>query len=53
MMDPSRVSQIDLTTKELEKRVRSLTVLTAKKAVSTCLAVPFDAANPLPKVPIM
>jgi hypothetical protein len=39
--------------KELEKRVRSLTMLTAKKAVPACLIVPFDATNPLPKIPVL
>jgi hypothetical protein len=37
-------------TKELEKRVRSMSMLTPKKAVPACLAVPFDAKNPLPEV---
>jgi hypothetical protein len=27
-----------------------MTTLTAKKAVSACLAVPFDAKNPLSRV---
>jgi hypothetical protein len=39
--------------KDLEKRVRSLTMLTAKKIVCACLAVPFDATHPLPKVPVL
>jgi hypothetical protein len=39
--------------KDLEKRVRSLTMLTAKKAVLACLEVPFDATNLLPKVPVL
>jgi hypothetical protein len=39
--------------KYLEKRVRSLTMQTAKKIVPACLAVPFDATNPLPKVLIL
>jgi hypothetical protein len=50
MTDPSQVSKKDPTTKELEKRVRSMTKLTTKKAVPACLAVPFDAKNPLPEV---
>jgi hypothetical protein len=36
--------------KDLNKRVRSLTTLTAKLAVHACLAVPFDSTHPLPKV---
>jgi hypothetical protein len=51
--EPSRVSQKDQTMKEFQKRVRSLTMLTAKKIVPACLAVPFDATNPLPKVPVL
>jgi hypothetical protein len=39
--------------KDYEKRVRSQTMLTAKKTVPACLAVPFDATNPLPKVLIL
>jgi hypothetical protein len=38
--------------KELEKRVRSMTMLTAKKPVPACLAVSFDAKNPLPEVSV-
>jgi hypothetical protein len=48
--DPSQVSKKDPTTKELEKRVRSMTTLMAKKTFPACLAVPFDAKNPLPEV---
>jgi hypothetical protein len=51
--DPSRVSQKDPELKDLEKRVRSLTTLTAKKAVPACLAVPFDSTHPLPKVLVL
>jgi hypothetical protein len=47
---PSRVSKIDLETKALEKRVRSMTKLTAKMLVPDCLATPFDAKHPLLKV---
>jgi hypothetical protein len=39
--------------KEFEKSARSLTTLTAKKIVPACLAVPFDATNPLPKIPVL
>jgi hypothetical protein len=46
------VSKKDPTMKELEKRVRSMTMLTTKKLVPTCLAVPFDAKNPLREVSV-
>jgi hypothetical protein len=48
--DPSRVSKKDPATKDLEKRVRSMTKLTAKMAMLACLATPFDAKHPLPKL---
>jgi hypothetical protein len=48
--DPSRVSNKNPTTKDLKKHVRSMTKLTAKKAVPACLAVPFHATNPLLEV---
>jgi hypothetical protein len=48
--DPSRVSPKDLEKKYLDKRVRSLTTLTAKLAVPAYLAVAFDSTHPLPKV---
>jgi hypothetical protein len=48
--DPSRVSPKELEKKDLDKRVRSLTTLTAKLAVPACLVVPFDSTHPLPKV---
>jgi hypothetical protein len=48
--DPSRVSPKDSEKKDLEKRVRSLTTLTAKIAVPTCLAAAFDSTHPLPQV---
>jgi hypothetical protein len=51
--DPSRVSQQDLELKDIEKRVRSLIMLTAKKIVPASLAVPFDTTHPLPKVPAL
>jgi hypothetical protein len=45
------VSKKDPTIKELKNRVRSMTMLTTKKAVPACLPVPFDAKNPLLEVP--
>jgi hypothetical protein len=50
LSDPSRVSPKDREKNDLDKRVRSLTTLTAKIAVPACLAVPFDSTHPLPKV---
>jgi hypothetical protein len=50
LSDPSRVSQKDPEVKDLDKRVRSLTTLTAKKVVTAYLAVPFDSTHPLTKV---
>jgi hypothetical protein len=44
------VSLKDPEVKDLEKRVRSLITLTAKMVVPACLAVPYDATHPLPKV---
>jgi hypothetical protein len=44
------VSPKDPEKKDLEKRVRSLTTLTAKIAVPACLATAFDSTHPLPKV---
>jgi hypothetical protein len=49
--DPSRVSKKDLAIKDLEKRVKSMTKLTTKKPIPVCIATPFDAIHPLPKVP--
>jgi hypothetical protein len=46
--DPSRVFPKDPEKKDLEKRVRSLTTLTAKLAVLACLAAAFDSTHPLP-----
>jgi hypothetical protein len=48
--DSSRVSPKDPEKKDLDKRVRSLTTLTAKLAVPTCLVIPFDSTHALPKV---
>jgi hypothetical protein len=50
MTDPSRVSPTNPEKKDIEKRVRSLTTLTAKIVVPACLDVPFDSTHPLPKV---
>jgi hypothetical protein len=44
------VSPKDPEKNDLDKRVRSLTTLTAKLVVPACLAVPFDSTHPLPKV---
>jgi hypothetical protein len=44
--NPSRVSPKNPEIKDLEKRVRTLTTLTAKMAVPTCLVVPFDSTHP-------
>jgi hypothetical protein len=48
--DPSRVSSRDPEKKDLDKRVRSLTTLTAKDQVPMCLAAAFDPMHPLPQV---
>jgi hypothetical protein len=48
--DPSRVSSRDPKKKDLDKRVRSLTTLTAKIEVPACLATFFDSLHPLPQV---
>jgi hypothetical protein len=48
--DPSRVSSQDLEKKDLDKRVRSLTTLTAKIEFLACLAASFDSTHPLPQV---
>jgi hypothetical protein len=48
--DPSRVSPKKLEKKDLDKKVRSLSTLTAKLAVPACLVVPFNSTHPLPKV---
>jgi hypothetical protein len=50
LSDPSRVSPTNPEKKDHEKRVRSLTTLTAKMVVPACLAVPFDSTHPLPMV---
>jgi hypothetical protein len=48
--DPSRVSARDPKKKDLDKRVRSLTILTAKMEILACLAPFFDSTHPLPQV---
>jgi hypothetical protein len=48
--DPSRVSAQDLEKKDLNKRVRPLTILTAKLEMPSCLAPFFDSTHPLPQV---
>jgi hypothetical protein len=49
-IDHSRVSVWDPEKKDLDKRVRSLTVLTAKMEIPTCVAPFFDSTHPLPEV---
>jgi hypothetical protein len=46
--DPSRVSSQDPKKKDLDKRVRSLTNLSAKIEVPASLATFFDSSHPLP-----
>jgi hypothetical protein len=48
--DPFRVSSRDPEKKDLGKRVRSLTTLTAKIEIPACLAPFFDSTHPLPQV---
>jgi hypothetical protein len=48
--DPSRVSARDPEEKVLDKRVRSLTTLTAKMEIPACISPFFDSAHPLPEV---
>jgi hypothetical protein len=48
--DQSQISQSDLTTDELEKKVHSFMKLTKMLPVSSCLATPYESKNPLPKV---
>jgi hypothetical protein len=51
--DPSRVSARNPEKKDLGKRVRSLTVLTAKMEIPTCVASFFDSTHRLPEVRIL
>jgi hypothetical protein len=53
LTNPSRVSTTDLEKKDLDKRVRSLTVLTAQMEIPACTAAFFDSTHPLPKVCIL
>jgi hypothetical protein len=48
--NPSRVYSKDPEKKDLDKRVRSLTTLTAKIEVHACLATAFNSTHPLPRV---
>jgi hypothetical protein len=50
LADPSRVSAKDPEKKDLNKRVRSLTILTAKMEIPACKASFFDSTHPLPEV---
>jgi hypothetical protein len=50
LTDPSRVSDQDLEKKGLNKRVRSLTTLTAQNEILELTATFFDSAHPLPAV---
>jgi hypothetical protein len=52
-IDPSRVSAQDLEKKDLDKRVRSLTTLTAQMEIPALIATFFDSAHPLPAVCIL
>jgi hypothetical protein len=53
LTDPSRVSAKDPEKKDLDKRVRSLTILTAKMEIPTCTTSFFDSTHPLPEVRIL
>jgi hypothetical protein len=46
--DPSRVSSRDPEKKDIDKRVRSLTTLTTKIEIPSCVAPFFDSTHPLP-----
>jgi hypothetical protein len=48
--DPSRVSARDLEEKDLKKRVRSLSTLTAKMEIPACVSPSFDSTHPSPQV---
>jgi hypothetical protein len=51
--DPSQVSTQDPEKKYLDKRVRSLTTLTAQMEIPALIAAFFDSAHPLPEVCIL
>jgi hypothetical protein len=48
--DESRISEEEVPSEIFEKQVRLLTKLTKKHKIPPCLAKPFTANNPLPKV---
>jgi hypothetical protein len=50
LTNPSRVSAQDPEKKDLDKRVRSLTTLTAQMEIPACTAAFFDSTHPLPEV---
>jgi hypothetical protein len=51
--DPSRVSPQDPKKKDLGKRVRSLTTLTAQMEIPACTSAFFDSTQPMPEVCIL
>jgi hypothetical protein len=53
LTDPSRVSAQDTEKKDINKRVRSLTTLTAQMEILACTAAFFDSTHPLPEVCIL
>jgi hypothetical protein len=53
LTNPSRVSALDPEKKDLDKRVRSLTTLTAQMEIPACTATFFDSTHPLPEVGIL
>jgi hypothetical protein len=53
LIDPCRVSANDPEKKDLDKRVRSLTILTAKMEIPACTAAFFDSTHPLPEVLVL
>jgi hypothetical protein len=53
LTDPSRVSAKDLEKKDLDKRVRSLTIRTVKMEIPACTAAFFNSTDPLPEVLVL
>jgi hypothetical protein len=53
LTDPSRVPAKDPEKKDLNKRVRSLTILTAQMEILAYMAAFFDSTHPLPEVRIL
>jgi hypothetical protein len=51
--DPSRVSAQDPEKKDFDKRVRSLTTLSAQMEIPACTTDFFDSTHPLPEVCIL